>query len=261
MSSKASTTIGFERRFNHALTGRTTSSWRRPPGPQPPRPPNMEADRRAEPRPVPRRAADRWSSTSCSTTRSSSTSATRTRLPQGTGRGRSTSRWRARHSARSPRSSCQSGRSSSTPPTKPRHAWRHSARGGRRLRPAGWREAAAPSSVEPVTIDELERRLAADEIKLLDVREADERDAGFIPGSCHLPYRNARQAAENGLCGERPIVTICESGAARGDRGERAARRGPRRAARARRRHPRVAGARRRDDDVPPLRELVASRR
>ena len=63
-----------------------------------------------------------------------------------------------------------------------------------------------------MTIDELERRLAADEILLYDVREADERDAGFIPGSCHLPYRNARQAAENGLCGDRPIVTICESG-------------------------------------------------
>jgi rhodanese-related sulfurtransferase len=64
-----------------------------------------------------------------------------------------------------------------------------------------------------VTIDELERRLAADDIQLLDVREADERDRGFIPGSCHLPFRNARRAAENGLCGERPIVTICESGA------------------------------------------------
>ena len=51
------------------------------------------------------------------------------------------------------------------------------------------------------------------EIELLDVREVDERDDGFIPGSTHLPYRTARQAAENGLCGEKPIVTICESGA------------------------------------------------
>ena len=66
--------------------------------------------------------------------------------------------------------------------------------------------------MEPVTMDELERRLAAGEIELLDVREADERDDGFIPGSSHLPYRTARQAAENGLCGEKPIVTICESG-------------------------------------------------
>jgi hydroxyacylglutathione hydrolase len=78
---------------------------------------------------------------------------------------------------------------------------------------AGWREPGADEHTDPVTIDELERRLANDEIELLDVREANERDDGFIPGSTHLPYRNARQAAENGLCSERPIVTICESGA------------------------------------------------
>jgi hydroxyacylglutathione hydrolase len=78
---------------------------------------------------------------------------------------------------------------------------------------AGWTEAGGDERTEPVTIEELERRLAEDEIDVLDVREADERDQGFIPGSRHLPYRTARQAAENGLCGERPIVTICESGA------------------------------------------------
>src|SRR6202030_2244231 len=78
---------------------------------------------------------------------------------------------------------------------------------------AGWRAGGGAEQLEPVTVDELERRLAAGEIELLDVREAEERDAGFIPGSTHLPYRTARQAAENGLCGERPIVTICESGA------------------------------------------------
>ena len=64
-----------------------------------------------------------------------------------------------------------------------------------------------------MTIEELELRVAADDIQLLDVREADERDEGYISGSSHLPYRNARQAAENGLYGERPIVTICETGA------------------------------------------------
>jgi hydroxyacylglutathione hydrolase len=78
---------------------------------------------------------------------------------------------------------------------------------------AGWTEGGGSERTDPVTIDELERRLAAGEIDLLDVREAEERDDGFIPGSRHLPYRTARQAAENGLCGERPIVTICESGA------------------------------------------------
>jgi rhodanese-related sulfurtransferase len=77
---------------------------------------------------------------------------------------------------------------------------------------AGWRDAGGDERLEPVTIEELERRLAAGEIDLVDVREAGERDEGFIPGSSHLPYRNARQAAESGLCGARPIVTICESG-------------------------------------------------
>jgi glyoxylase-like metal-dependent hydrolase (beta-lactamase superfamily II)/rhodanese-related sulfurtransferase len=77
---------------------------------------------------------------------------------------------------------------------------------------AGWREAGEDEVLEPMTMDELERRLGADEIHLLDVREKDERDDGFIPGSTHLPYRNVRGAAENGLCSGRPIVTICESG-------------------------------------------------
>jgi hydroxyacylglutathione hydrolase len=77
---------------------------------------------------------------------------------------------------------------------------------------AGWREPAADESLPAVTVDELKRALANDEVQLIDVREKDERDHGFIPGSTHLPYRSVRQAAENGLCGERPIVTICESG-------------------------------------------------
>jgi glyoxylase-like metal-dependent hydrolase (beta-lactamase superfamily II)/rhodanese-related sulfurtransferase len=78
---------------------------------------------------------------------------------------------------------------------------------------AGWREPGAEEALPFVTVDELQHALANDEVQLLDVREKDERDHGFIPGSAHLPYRSVRQAAENGLCGERPIVTICESGA------------------------------------------------
>ena len=42
MSSKASTTIGFERRFNHALQGDLTDFLAGALGHQPPRPPNME---------------------------------------------------------------------------------------------------------------------------------------------------------------------------------------------------------------------------
>ena len=78
---------------------------------------------------------------------------------------------------------------------------------------AGWRGPGGDEVVDAVAMDELERRLAAGEIQLFDVREKDERDHGFIPGSTHLPYRNVRAAAENGLCDALPIVTICESGA------------------------------------------------
>src|SRR6202011_6080099 len=42
MSSKASTTIGFERRFNPALQGELAEFVSAALGPQPPRPPNME---------------------------------------------------------------------------------------------------------------------------------------------------------------------------------------------------------------------------
>jgi hydroxyacylglutathione hydrolase len=77
---------------------------------------------------------------------------------------------------------------------------------------AGWQEGGGSEKLEPVSLDELERLLSDDEVELLDVREADERDEGHIPGSRHLPYRTARSAAEAGLLNGRPLVTICESG-------------------------------------------------
>ncbi|HZT85522.1 MAG TPA: rhodanese-like domain-containing protein [Gaiellaceae bacterium] len=77
---------------------------------------------------------------------------------------------------------------------------------------AGWQEGGGDERLEPVSLEELERMLADDAVELLDVREADERDEGHIPGSRHLPYRTARGAAEAGLLDGRPVVTICESG-------------------------------------------------
>ena len=71
----------------------------------------------------------------------------------------------------------------------------------------------ADEMMEPVELHELERLLAADAVTLVDVREKGERDGGYIPGSRHIPYRVVRAAAENGLAGDRPVVTICESGA------------------------------------------------
>ena len=64
---------------------------------------------------------------------------------------------------------------------------------------------------EPVELDELERLLADDAVVLIDVRDADERDDGYIPGSRHIPYRLLRTLSE-GLDGDRPLVTICSNG-------------------------------------------------
>ena len=66
--------------------------------------------------------------------------------------------------------------------------------------------------LEPITVAELQALLADDAVELLDVREKDERDEGYIPGSRHIPYRLVGafgDELENG----RPVVTICESGA------------------------------------------------
>ena len=62
---------------------------------------------------------------------------------------------------------------------------------------------------QAVDIDELEK-LVAGGITVIDVREADERETGTIPGSLGFPYRLVANAD---LAGNRPIVTICESGA------------------------------------------------
>ena len=70
----------------------------------------------------------------------------------------------------------------------------------------------AGERLEPITLDELERLLADDAVELLDVREKDERDEGYIPESRHIPYRLVGEFADE-LENGRPVVTMCESGA------------------------------------------------
>ena len=72
-------------------------------------------------------------------------------------------------------------------------------------------EAEATESYEPVSVDELDGLLAEEAIDLIDVREADERDAGYIPGSRHVPYRLMRSVGAS-VANGKPVVTICESG-------------------------------------------------
>jgi hydroxyacylglutathione hydrolase len=47
--------------------------------------------------------------------------------------------------------------------------------------------------------------------QILDVREADEWDAGHIPGSVHVPYHDIRALPE-GIDAEQPVAAICSSG-------------------------------------------------
>jgi glyoxylase-like metal-dependent hydrolase (beta-lactamase superfamily II)/rhodanese-related sulfurtransferase len=73
-------------------------------------------------------------------------------------------------------------------------------------------ELETPERLEPVGMDELEALLAGDAAEVLDVREKDERDEGYIPGSRHIPYRLVR-AYRDELDNGRPVVTICSTGA------------------------------------------------
>jgi rhodanese-related sulfurtransferase len=68
--------------------------------------------------------------------------------------------------------------------------------------------------LEPVDLDELEQLVAQDAVVVLDVREADERDEGYIAGSRHIPYR-LLPAVSDGLA-DRTVVTICSTGARAG---------------------------------------------
>jgi hydroxyacylglutathione hydrolase len=213
MSSKASTTIGFERRFNHALVEDHDEFVGLALGPQPPRPPNMdrivELNRGpfvgAQPPLAPvsdtgdavvldvrtaRAFAEGHRAGAVNVPVSGSSFATKTAfvLPE-------------------------------LPVVVHAEDEDEATRAARSLYAvgifdvAGWQLGGGDEGVDAVTIDELEQLLASGEIEVLDVREADERDAAFIPGTDHMPYRNVRQAAENGLVNGKHVITICESGA------------------------------------------------
>jgi hydroxyacylglutathione hydrolase len=213
MSSKASTTIGFERRFNPALQGELADFLDARLGPQPPRPPNMERIVElnrgellgAQPpldridsapdeaivldvRPTEAFAAGhRPGAVGIPVSGSSFATKAAFVLP---------GRPLVLHAADEEEAECAS---------RALHAVAL-------FGVCGWQEGGGTEKLEPVSLDELERLLADDTVELLDVREADERDESHIPGSRHLPYRTARAAAEAGLLNGRPLVTICESG-------------------------------------------------
>jgi hydroxyacylglutathione hydrolase len=75
---------------------------------------------------------------------------------------------------------------------------------------AGYVLGAGPETLELVSIEQLEELLASG-AELIDVREKDERDDGYIANSRNIPYRMLA-LGENDLPRDRPLVTICESG-------------------------------------------------
>ena len=66
-----------------------------------------------------------------------------------------------------------------------------------------------------VELDELDSLLESGEVEVLDVREPHERDEGYIPGSRNIPYRLVREGADD-LQDGKPVITICSSGSRAG---------------------------------------------
>ncbi len=75
---------------------------------------------------------------------------------------------------------------------------------------AGSVDGGGAETLELVSIEELDELLEAG-AELVDVREKDERDGGYIAGSRNIPYR-LLALSQTDLPRDRPIVTICESG-------------------------------------------------
>jgi hydroxyacylglutathione hydrolase len=213
MSSKASTTIGFERRFNPALQGELADFLAARLGPQPPRPPNMEQ--------IVELNRGELLGAQPPLGRIDSIPDEAIILDV-----RPTEAFAVGHHPGAVGIPV-SGPSFATKaafvlPERPLvlHAAdeEEAERASRALQAvalfgvSGWQDGGGSEELVPVSLDELERLLADDTVELLDVREADERDESHIPGSRHLPYRTARAAAEAGLLNGRPLVTICESG-------------------------------------------------
>ncbi|MGH3128201.1 MAG: MBL fold metallo-hydrolase [Gaiellaceae bacterium] len=75
---------------------------------------------------------------------------------------------------------------------------------------AGYLLGGGPEKLELVSVGQLDELLERG-AELIDVREKDERDTGYIAGSRNIPYRLLSLGAAE-LPRDRPIITICETG-------------------------------------------------
>src|SRR5262245_59122897 len=67
-------------------------------------------------------------------------------------------------------------------------------------------------TLETIGLEELEELVADGKVEVLDVREKSERDEGYMEGTRHMPYRLVRVFADDLKAEERPLVTICTTG-------------------------------------------------
>jgi len=70
----------------------------------------------------------------------------------------------------------------------------------------------ATETLATVDVDELKQLLADGGTQVVDVREAPERDSGYLPGSRNIPYRLLRKIGCGALQRDQPVITVCESG-------------------------------------------------
>jgi glyoxylase-like metal-dependent hydrolase (beta-lactamase superfamily II)/rhodanese-related sulfurtransferase len=75
---------------------------------------------------------------------------------------------------------------------------------------AGYVLGGGPETLDLVSVDQLDALLEQG-AELIDVREKDERDSGYIAGSRNIPYRLLSLGATD-LPRDKRILTICESG-------------------------------------------------
>ncbi|MFW6078758.1 MAG: rhodanese-like domain-containing protein, partial [Gemmatimonadota bacterium] len=66
-------------------------------------------------------------------------------------------------------------------------------------------------AVEEITVDELDRRLRADEVTVVDVRGRAEWEAGHLPGAPNIPLGYLEDRMEE-IPREKPVVLQCRTG-------------------------------------------------
>jgi hydroxyacylglutathione hydrolase len=70
----------------------------------------------------------------------------------------------------------------------------------------------AAETLGTIDVWQLKELVGDTDVQVVDVREAVERDDGYIPGSRNIPYRLLRKLGCGALERSKPVVTVCESG-------------------------------------------------